>query len=158
MVILFIPIPWRVKLNHRKPNSLTTRYSTLIIPPTTFELNDVRDMVLEATQPCFRPRYPGPKASSFLSPVGPLGANSLLGIVQPDSSKTLSKWFSGVVPLRLATRRRCSVRTGNVVRVSGAFGESLTSGFKDHLKGLEPWRLPQLERFGQVLMGSNFAE
>jgi hypothetical protein len=70
--------------------------------------------------------------------------------VQPDSSKTLSKGFSGVVG-RI-------IKSVAVIGLSGALGKSLTSGLQDHVQRLPPRRGPQLEGLGEVVLGGYPAE
>ena len=78
-----------------------------------------------------------------------------MGRVQPDSSKTLSKGFSGVVGLIKFAPGRVAVA---VAKLPGALGMSLTSGFQDHLQRPPPRRRPQLEGLGQVLADGDPAE
>ena len=78
-----------------------------------------------------------------------------MGRVQPDSSKTLSKGFSGVVGLIKFAPGRVAVA---VAKLPGALGMSLTSGFQDHLQRPPPRRRPQLEGLSQVVADGDLAE
>ena len=102
--------------------------------------------------------------------------------VQPDSSKTLSKGFSGVVAIAIRRRnnrnrgrRRSAIVTelaspsgpvadgddgGGILLfgLPGALGKSLTSGLQDHVQRFPPRGRPQLEGLGQVVLGGDPAE
>lgn len=76
--------------------------------------------------------------------------------VQPDSSKTLSKWFIRrvVIPLhQWVVAEVGSVNRGKTsILSSGALGKSLTSGFQDHVQGPPPLCRPELEGVGKVML------
>lgn len=76
--------------------------------------------------------------------------------VQPDSSKTLSKWFIRRIGVPL---HHCAVaevgsvnRGGSSILSSGALGKSLTSGFQDHVQGSPSLCGPKLEGIGKVVL------